>query len=86
MAEEQAPKDPNLRQEIRQRTLSYVIAAFGLVAGLAWNEAIKGLIDYIFPLENGGSLVAKFIYAVVITVVVVLVTVYLSKAIKKDDK
>lgn len=53
-------------QEIRTRTVEFLIAAFGFVAGLAWNEAIKALIDAIVPFGAGG-LVAKFAYAVIAT-------------------
>jgi len=41
----------DLRNEFRERTLSYVLAGFGLVAGLAWNEAIKTGIEYLFPMK-----------------------------------
>ncbi len=40
-----------IKTEVRQRTIGYIVAAFGLVAGLAWNEAIKALIEYLFPLS-----------------------------------
>jgi predicted ABC-type sugar transport system permease subunit len=71
-----------LHKEVRERTLGYIVAAFGLVAGLAWNEAIKASIEYLFPL-NQNSLLAKFIYAVVITLVVVVVSIYVIKREKK---
>jgi len=41
-----------IKKEIRQRTLGYILAAFGLVAGLAWNEAIKSFIEYLFPVSK----------------------------------
>lgn len=61
------------QKTIRQQVIGYVTAAFGFVTGLAWNDAIKSLIDRFFPLETDG-LIAKFIYAVVVTVIVVLVS------------
>mgnify|MGYP001565613436 CR=1 FL=1 len=64
--------------EIREKTVGYILAAFGLVAGLAWNEAIKALIDQFFP-SSGNGILIKFIYAVIVTVVVVTITVYLVK-------
>jgi hypothetical protein len=45
---------------------------------LAWNEAIKALIEYLFPLGSN-TLVAKFIYAFTITAFVVFLTSYLLK-------
>ena len=73
-----------LRAEVRERTLGFITAGLGLVAGLAWNDAIKALIEYLFPLDKNG-LLAKFLYAVVITLVVVLLSVYLVRWLKKED-
>lgn len=74
----------DLRNEFRKRAAGYVIAAFGLVAGLAWNEAIKALIEDFFP-RGENSLWAKFSYALIITVLLVLVTVYINKIISKEE-
>ncbi len=63
--------------EVKERTVGYVTAAFGLVAGLAWNDAIKALIDMLFPASAGSSIVAKFTYAAILTVFVVLITAHL---------
>ncbi len=71
-----------IKREVKKRVLTYVTAAFGLVAGLAWNEAIKELIDYLFPISN--SLLAKFIYAIIMTFVVILISLYLVKLLKKE--
>ncbi|MBU1091292.1 hypothetical protein KKA27_00230 [Patescibacteria group bacterium] len=75
----------SLKEEIRGKLLSYMTAAFGLVAGLAWNDAIKSLIEFIFPLERNTVLI-KFFYAVLITFAVVLISVYLLRFFKKEDK
>lgn len=74
-----------LRQEVRERTVGYIVAALGLVAGLAWNEAIKSLIEYFFPL-NQNSVWAKFSYALILSVILVAVTVFLLRwAGKKEE-
>ena len=77
-------KERELEQAIREKTFSYIVAAFGLVAGLAWNEAIKAFIEFVFP-KAGNSLMAKFVYALVLTIVVVYVSVYLGKLFKKEE-
>lgn len=41
-----------LSEAVRERTLAYIAAAFGLIAGLAWNDAVKALIEYLFPLST----------------------------------
>lgn len=79
-------KDSNtVRREVRKQSLSYITAAFGLVAGLAWNEAIKGLIQFLFP-ASANSLIAQFVYAIGMTVLVVVVSVYLVRIFKKEHE
>jgi len=74
-----------IKKEIKQKTVGYIMAAFGLVAGLAWNEAIKSLIEYIFPLSPN-TLLLKFIYAILITLVLVFISAYLVKLFKTEDE
>jgi hypothetical protein len=52
-------------------------APFGLVAALAWNTAIQALFDAVFP--EAGDLLAKFLYPVVVTAIVVFVTLRLGR-------
>ncbi len=75
-----------IKKEIRQRTSGYILAAFGLVAALAWNDAIKSLIEYFFPLDKNTVLV-KFTYAVLITFIVVIISIYLTRLLsdKKEE-
>lgn len=74
-----------VREEMKNKTVGYIVTALGLVAGLAWNDAIKSAIEYFFPMEQNG-LEAKFVYAGTITIVVVLFSVYLMRILKKDEK
>ena len=74
-----------LRKEMQERTIGYLTAAFGLVAGLAWNDAIKSFIEHIFRLEKD-TILAKFIYAFILTLVLVLVTSYLFRMFQKNTK
>ena len=74
-------KSPELKREIKEKLVTYLTAAFGLVAGLAWNDAIKELINFIFPLESN-SLIAKFIYAILITLFIIVISFYLIKLMK----
>jgi len=57
--------------------ISLASAAFGVVAALAWNSAITGLVRQIFG--TGGQIVSLFIYAIIITIVAVNVMVNLGK-------
>lgn len=76
----------SIKQRVREQTIGYIATALGLVAGLAWNEAIKGLIDTLYPAGNGGGLGAKFIYAIVVTIAIVLVSSYLLRFSQKKDR
>ena len=70
--------------ELKEKLVGYITAGLGLVASLAWNEAIKGLIEAIFPFGQN-SLLAKFLYAIIMTAVVVIIGGYLVKlSVKKD--
>ena len=73
-----------LQNEVKEKTIGYIVAAFGLVAALAWNEAIKSLIDQLFP-SLGGGVFLKFLYAFLVTVVIVIVTVYLLRLTAKKS-
>ncbi len=67
-----------IRQDIREKTLGYIVTALGLVAGLAWNDAVKTSIEYAFPLTKD-TVQAKFVYAGIMTVMIGLFTFVLSK-------
>jgi hypothetical protein len=72
-----------ISREIKERTFGFIITAFGLVAGLAWNEAIQSLINSVFALSKN-SILAKFIYAVLMTLVLVVIAVYLPRIFNKE--
>lgn len=76
-------KGVELEREVREKTLGYIITSFGLVAGLAWNDAIKAFIDRFFS-DPGNGLKAKFLYASLLTVIVVLVSLYVSRLFKVE--
>ena len=60
-------------------------SALGLIAALAWNNVIQETVNaYIKPLIGGQSgLVSLLIYAVIITVLAVVVTLNLSRLEQK---
>jgi hypothetical protein len=76
---------PSMRKEIRERTAGYIGTALGLVAGLAWNDAIKALIETLFPSPQN-NILAKFGYAIVITIIVVMLTIYLVRFLSGTEK
>jgi hypothetical protein len=72
-----------VKQEVREKTAGYIVTALGLVAGLAWNDAVKATIEYLFPASEQ-TLLAKFSYAVILTFIIVLLSVYILRFFKKD--
>lgn len=64
--------------EITQRIIGYVTAAFSLVGALAWNDAVKALIESFFVVDKN-TITAKFIYAIIISIIVVLISIYLTR-------
>lgn len=53
-------------------------ASLGLVAALAWNEAIKAIIKEV--LQTGDSITGLLTYAILATVIAVLVVMLLVRA------
>jgi len=60
---------------------SLATAAFGLVAALAWNDAIQALFKAIFPssLDAGGLVISAFVYALFVTIIAVVVIYQLGR-------
>ena len=56
-------------------------AAFGVIAALAWNTAITDLIKQILPAGKGIG--PEFLYAVIVTIVGVIIMVNLGKLAEK---
>ena len=63
---------------VLQTMITLASAAFGLVAALAWNEAIKATIAEL--LGEADDLVGLYIYAIVATVLAVVVLLLLARA------
>ena len=70
-------KGETVSSEVLDKLVELITAAFGLVAALAWNTAIQELFTAV--LLEAGDLVAKFLYAVVVTVIVVFVAIRLGR-------
>jgi len=56
-------------------------AAFGMIAALAWNEAIKALVGKYFSADD--SIVPLLIYAIVVTVVAVVCIIVIARTLGK---
>lgn len=66
--------------ELAQELVTLSTSGFGLVAALAWNETIQRAVDdFITPRIPGSGLVSKLIYAILVTLLAVLITYQLSR-------
>ncbi|MDO8581641.1 MAG: DUF5654 family protein [bacterium] len=82
MNEEKEKK--SLRIELIERLSTLMTAGFGLVAALAWNDAIQSLFALIFPQRSG--IAVKFLYAVLITALIVVFTKKLGEILSRLKK
>lgn len=64
---------------------SLASAGFGVIAALAWNEAVRALVDEVFPQAEGagGRIVSLFVYAAVVSAFAVLVVNSLARAVER---
>ncbi|MGI0100913.1 MAG: DUF5654 family protein [Candidatus Micrarchaeaceae archaeon] len=71
----------NLSSTTIEKVSALIISAFGFVAALAWNNAIQKVIS-IF-LSTSSEVTGLLVYAVVVTVIAVVITVYLTRLSQK---
>jgi len=69
-----------MSQAVLEKMMTLILAGFGLVAALAWDDAIKSLFEQLFGKQN--SVFAKFFYALVVTGIVVAISIKLNGLMK----
>jgi uncharacterized membrane protein (DUF106 family) len=74
-------KEQALQEKLIDEMLRLSTSGFGLVAALAWNDLIRKTVEqYIEPVVGkNSSIISLFIYAVVVTILAVSITYYLTK-------
>jgi len=73
-----------LKVEVLDKIAALVTAAFGLVAALAWNDAIKAVFKEIFGSED--AIGPMLIYAIIITIAAVILTIVVARAASNAKK
>ncbi len=73
-----------MNKEVLEKLNALIIAAFGLVAALAWNTAIQEIFKRVFGAASG--LFAMIFYAVLVTVIAVWVTIKMASLTEKANK
>ena len=73
-----------MKKIIIEKLATLITAAFGLVAALAWNDAIKALFKgpcgsdgagFLCTLSSGGP----WVYAIIVTIIAVIATIWIAK-------
>lgn len=64
-------------REVAAQILNLATSSLGLVAALAWNDAVQSIFRQYFPAGNGVA--AKLIYAIIVSVLIVIITINLTK-------
>jgi uncharacterized membrane protein len=77
-----AGKEGMLTAEVLDKFAELITVALGLVAALAWNTAIQNLFTLIFG-KAGSALIGQFVYAIIITLVVIFTTIAVSRAAER---
>jgi len=73
-----------IEDAFKRRVEGYLMTAFGIVAGLAWNEAVKDLMAYLLPMQKD-TIFAKFLYAIIMTFILILISLYVIRFINRSD-
>lgn len=73
-----------VKGQVLQTIATLITTAFGLIAALAWNEAIKAIILQFLP--KGSDLTGLLIYAVLITIIAVVATILIGRAIAQPEE
>jgi len=73
-----------MKKLVIEKLSTLITAAFGLIAALAWNDTIKEIFATVYQGENS-TLWAMIIYATIITIIAVIVTIMIGKAEEKGN-
>ena len=69
-----------VKGEILEKMAALIAAGFGLVAALAWNSTIQNIFK---RFQGEDSILGQLIYAIVITIIAVMATIYIGKAVER---
>ena len=80
-----------MKKDVIDKFAALITAAFGLIAALAWNDAIKALFKGPCGTEGAGALCSlsnggPWVYAIIVTILAVLATIWIAKAAEKTKK
>jgi len=80
-----------MKKDVIEKVAALMTAAFGLVAALAWNDAIKALFKGPCGTEGAGALCSlsaggPWVYAIFVTILAVFAILWIAKVADKANK
>lgn len=83
-----AEKQKQIHIEVVKQMLTLATSGFGLVAALAWNSVIQEFVNnYIKKwLPDNSGVLSLLIYAIIVTVLAVIITLQLSRVVAKLEE
>lgn len=79
-----------MKKDVVDKLAALITAAFGLVAALAWNDAIKALFKGPCETQGAGALCSlssggPWVYAIIVTILAVIATIWIGKVAEKAN-
>lgn len=71
----------SLIKDVKSKMPTIIIGSLTLIAGLAWNDAFKAIIDYYVPVQykNSANVWFKTFYAFILsTIIIILISILLK--------
>lgn len=72
-----------IKREFQSRFAVFILVSLGVITALAWDTFLKGIFEFMIKDEN--PLLAKLLYALLLTLITAVVSVYFSRKIKKSS-
>ena len=69
-------------KKVFEQIITLFTAATGVMAALAWNDAVQALFTSIFP--HGEGIKERFIFAILITAIAVLITTIFASFLEEE--
>ncbi|MBW6461834.1 MAG: hypothetical protein K0B07_02205 [DPANN group archaeon] len=70
-----------MKLEVIEKIAALITVAFGLIAALAWNDAIKAIFKQVFG--SADTIAPMVTYAVIVTIVAVYATIWIGRVAEK---
>lgn len=70
-------------KKLLEQVITLFTAATGVMAALAWNDAVQALFNSLFP--KGEGIKERFIFAIMITAVAVLITTIFASFLDEES-